>query len=120
MRVCRIHCGMGQRRDQRTFNATLESDGSSTHPLHLTREEFGNGWSEIAKYRSVTEDILSTMVCIVEIVEQTLNARSLTPLGSDVNDLDALTPNNFFLGNRNVCLTYLPCTEEPGDHRKPF
>ena len=35
-----------------------------------------------------------------------------TPVSSDVNDLDALTPNHFLLGNRNVCLPYLPCAEE--------
>ena len=67
--------------------------------------------------RSVTEDVLSTTMCIVE---QTLNARPLTPVSSDVNDLEALTPNHFLLGNRNVCLPYLPCAEEFVDHRKLF
>ena len=38
--------------------------------------------------RSVTEDVLPTTMCIVE---QTLNARPLTPVSSDVNDLEALT-----------------------------
>ena len=54
------------------------------------------------------------------IVEQTLNARSLTSVSSDVNDLEALTPNHSLLGNRNVCLPYLPCAEEFVDHRKLF
>ena len=45
--------------------------------------------------RSVTEDVLSTTMCIVE---QTLNARLLTHVSSDVNE--ALTPNHF--------LPYLP------------
>ena len=67
--------------------------------------------------RSVTEDVLSTSMCIVE---QTLNARPLTPVSSDANDLEALTPNRFLLGNRNVCLPYLPCAEEFVDHRKLF
>ena len=67
--------------------------------------------------RSVTENVLSTTMCIIE---QTLNARLLTPVSSDVNDLDALTPNHFLLGNRNVCLTYLPCAEDFVDHRKLF
>ena len=64
--------------------------------------------------RSVTEDVFSTTMCIVE---QTLNARPLTPVSSDVNDLEALTPNHFLLGNRNVCLPYLPCAEKFVDHR---
>ena len=44
--------------------------------------------------RSVTEDVLSTTMCIVE---QTMNARPLTSVSSDANDLEALTPNHFFL-----------------------
>ena len=40
--------------------------------------------------RSVTEDVPSTTMCIVE---HTLNARSLTSVSSDVNELEALTPN---------------------------
>ena len=67
--------------------------------------------------RSVTEDVLSTTMCNVE---QTLNARPSTPVSSDVNDLEALTPNHFLLGNRNVCLPYLPCAEEFVDRRKLF
>ena len=67
--------------------------------------------------RSVTEDVLSTTMCIVE---QTLKPSPLTPVSSDVNDLEALTPNGFFLGNRNLCLPYLPCAEEFVDHRKLF
>ena len=65
--------------------------------------------------RSVTEDVLSTTMCIVEL---TLNARPLTTVSSDVDDLEALTPNHFLLGNRNVCLPYLPCAENFVDHRK--
>ena len=56
----------------------------------------------------------------MRIVEQTLNARPLTPVSSDVNDLEALTPNHFLLANRNVCLPYLPCAEEFVDHQKLF
>ena len=44
----------------------------------------------------------------------------MTPLSSDSNDLEALTPNHFLLGNKNVCLPYLPCVEEIVDHRKFF
>ena len=84
---------------------------------------FGGEWERLVRScrkavfavlgnRSVTEDVLSTTMCIVE---QTLNARPLTPVSSDVNDLEALTPNLFLLGNRNVCLPYLPYVV---DHRK--
>ena len=53
-------------------------------------------------------------------VEQILNARPSAPVGSDVNDLEALTPHFFLLGNRNVCLPYLPYAEEFVDHQKLF
>ena len=71
----------------------------------------------VLENRSVTEDVLSTTMCIAV---QALNARPLTPVSSDVNDLEALTPNHFLHGNRNVCLPYLPCAEEFVDHRKFF
>ena len=67
--------------------------------------------------RSFTEDFLSTTMYIAE---QTLNARLLTPVSSDVNDLEALTPIHMLLGNTNVCLPYLPCAEDFVDHGKFF
>ena len=67
--------------------------------------------------RSVTEDVLSTTMCLVE---QTLNARPLTPVSSDATDLEAITPNHFLLGNKNLCLPYLSSAEQFVDHRKLF
>ena len=67
--------------------------------------------------RSNIEDVLSTTMCLVE---QMLNARPLTPVSSDVNDLESITPNHLLLGNKNVCLPYLPCAEEIVNHRKLF
>ena len=67
--------------------------------------------------QSVTEDVLSTPMCLVE---KTLNARPLTSVSSDVNDLESITPNHLLIGNKNVCLPYLPCAEEFVIHRKLF
>ena len=67
--------------------------------------------------RSVTEDVLSTTMCLVE---QTLNARPLTQVSSDATDLEAITPNHFLLGNKNLCLPYLSGAEQFVDHRKLF
>ena len=67
--------------------------------------------------QSITEDVLSTTMCLVE---QMLNARPLTTVSSDVNDLESITPNHFLFGKKNVCLPYLPCTEEFDNHRKLF
>ena len=67
--------------------------------------------------RSVTEDVLSTTMCLVE---QTLNARPLTPVHSDATDLEAITPNHFPLGKKNLSLQYLSGAEPFVDHRKLF
>ena len=63
--------------------------------------------------RSFAEDVLSTTICLVEKI---LNARPMTPVRSDKNDLEAITPNHFLLGNKNVVVPYLPCAEEFVDH----
>ena len=60
--------------------------------------------------RSVTEDVLSSTICIAE--------QTLTKVSSDLNDLEALTFNHFLLSNRNICLRYLPSAEELVDHQK--
>ena len=67
--------------------------------------------------RSVTEDVLSTTMCLIE---QMLNARPLTQVRSDATDLEAITPNHFLLGNKNLCLPYLSGAEQFVDHRKLF
>ena len=89
---------------------------------------FGRKWERLVRSwkkamhavlsnRSVTEDVLSTTMCLVE---QTLNARPLTHVSSDATDLEAITPNHFLLGNKNLCLPYLSGAEQFVDHRKRF
>ena len=68
-------------------------------------------------YRSITEDFLSTTMCLVE---QTLNSRPLTQVISDANNLEAITPNHFLFGNKNLCLLNLSGAEQFVDHRKLF
>ena len=53
--------------------------------------------------RSMTDESLSTTMCLVE---QTLNARPITPASDDPLDLEALTPNLFILGRANVCIPF--------------
>ena len=48
--------------------------------------------------RSLTKEVLSTTVCLVE---QTLNARPLTAVSDDPDDLTGLTPNHFLAGQEN-------------------
>ena len=67
--------------------------------------------------RSVKEDVLSTTMCVVE---QTLNARPLTQVSSDATNLEAIIPNHFLLGNKNLRLPYLSGAEQFVDLRKLF
>ena len=53
--------------------------------------------------RSVTEDVLSTLIYILELM---LNESPLTPLSSNVNGLEALILYVFLLGNKNACLPF--------------
>ena len=52
--------------------------------------------------------------------EQTLKAGALTPVRSNANDLEAITPNHFLLGNKKLCLPYISGAEHFVDHRKLF
>jgi len=67
--------------------------------------------------RSLTPEVLSTCMAIVE---QNLNSRPITPVSSDVNDLEALTPNHFLLGRSNLAIPYIPNAENFTVNRKTF
>ena len=49
----------------------------------------------ILRNRSLTDEVLTTTM---SLVEQTLNARPITPASDDPEDLEALTTNHFNLG----------------------
>ena len=54
-----------------------------------------NSMIAILDNRNLTDEVLSTTMCLVE---QTLNARPLTVVSDDPEDLTALTTNHFLLG----------------------
>ena len=56
---------------------------------------FKNTFYAILGNRRLTDEILSTVFCLVE---QSLNDRPLVPASADLADLEALTPNHFLLG----------------------
>ena len=66
--------------------------------------------------RRLTDEILLTTF---SLVEQSLNNRPLTSVSSDANDLDALTPNHFLLGNRSTCLPSITHVDD-FNHRKRY
>ena len=67
--------------------------------------------------RSFTEEVLSTTTCLVE---QTLNARPLTAVSDDPEDLTALTPNHFLLGRENASANFMPSSERYHNLRNSF
>ena len=67
--------------------------------------------------QSVTDDVLITTMCLVD---QTLNARPLTSVSDDPDDLDALTPDHFFLGRANLATPFLPDSQRYTDLRRVF
>ena len=54
------------------------------------------------------------------LVEQTLNARPLTAVSDDPEDLTALTPNHFLLRQENASASFMPCSERYNELRKSF
>ena len=66
--------------------------------------------------RKLTDEVLQTTFCLVE---QSLNARPLTAVGSNPNEIEALTPNHFLIGQRSVSFPSI-ATDEHFDHRKRY
>ena len=67
--------------------------------------------------RSLTDEVLSRTMCLVE---QSLNARPLTAVSDDPEDLTALTPNHFLRGRENASAPFMPSSELFHDLRKSF
>ena len=116
-RVCRVRCGMKQTRNQRTTISTRNQMEVQRTRCTTLRRNIGTVGEKLQERnvcsvgnRSVTEDVLSTTMCIAE--------QTLTKLISDFNDSEALTLNHFLLSNKNICLLYLPSAEELVDHQK--
>ena len=65
--------------------------------------------------RRLTDEILTTVFCLVE---QSLNARPLVPASTDANDMEALTPNHFLFGTAGSSL--LSHSNCDFDHRKRY
>ena len=67
--------------------------------------------------RSLTDDVLITTM---SLVEQTLNARPLTSVSDDPDDLEALTPNHFKLGTASLATPLLPDAQRYADLKRAF
>ena len=67
--------------------------------------------------RRLTLPVLTSTMCLVE---QTLNARPLTPVSDDPEDLEALTPNHFLLGRPVLAEPLMPDSVRYVDCRKMY
>ena len=67
--------------------------------------------------RRLTLPVLTTTNCLVE---QTMNARPLTPVSDDPEDLEALTLNHFLLGRPVVAEPFMPDSVRYVDCRKMY
>ena len=129
---------VGAARELREFALVLNEDKSI--PSYLAERScdwkfnppasphFGGAWERLVRSckkamfailscRRLTEETLLTTMCLIE---QLLNARPLTSVSSDPQDLEALTPNHFLLNRSTV---FLPVgLTQPSDfsHRRVF
>ena len=67
--------------------------------------------------RFLTDDVFITTMCLLK---QTLNARPLTSVRDDPDDLEDLTPNHFLLGRANLATPFLPDAQQYTHLRRVF
>ena len=67
--------------------------------------------------RTLTDDVLSTTMCLVE---QILNSRPLTSVSDDPEHLEALTPNHILLGGASPATPFIPNAQRYRDLRRVF
>ena len=67
--------------------------------------------------RTLTDDVLSTTMCLVE---QILKSRPLASVNDDPENLEALTPNHFLLGRASPATPFIPDAQRYTDQRRVF
>ena len=118
----RVPCILKQRKDRKTSNSTRNQ-------MEIQPSRSTSLWRIMG---TVDEKLQESNVCSVgEQISHRVRSFNYdmyyradivfkTAVSSHVNDLEALTPNHFLLGNKKVCLPYLTYTEKIVDYRKLF
>lgn len=105
------------------FNHFLTSKTISWHFMPALSPHFGGLWEAAVKsfkhhFKRVVSEELFTYeqfnTFVIEI-EAILNSRPLTPLSSDPNDLSALTPGHFLIGDSLTCITEIDFSRTPSN-----
>ena len=67
------------------------------------------------KKQVLTDEVLATTMAVVESL---INSRTLTEVSSDVDALEAITPNHFILGRPSINLSPCVFTDKEISSRK--
>ena len=68
----------------------------------------------VLRGQSMKEYLLRTKLCIVE---KLMNSRPITTVSRDIEDLEALTRNHFFIGHLNVTWPNLLFSGKPASYK---
>lgn len=109
-------------RDER-LKHFLTTKEISWHFMPALSPHFGGLWEAAVKSfkhhvkRVVGEELFTyeQFTTFVIEIEAILNSRPLTPLSSDPNDLTALTPGHFLIGDSLTCITEIDFSETPSN-----
>ena len=105
--LLKIRAFLSSEQNKTRLSTTLHDEGITWHFTPPRSPHFGGLWEAAVKsfkrhlYRVLGETMLTYEqfnTCIIEI-ESILNSRPLTPISSDPNDLIALTPSYFLIGD---------------------
>lgn len=124
----RIICNLKSLESKDQISRFATSKGINFHFNPPSAPHFGGLWESAVKsakhhlYRVLGEHILTLpeFTTLTVQVEAMLNSRPLTPLSADPNDLQALSPAHFLIGEPLTALPESPLHEQPTSRLRHF